>query len=129
MSDTPSKLVRLSDKEQSALLDRLNIPSAIAEALTDAPEGEQPTVPDNYDTVLARVEVLATLIGTTDRAVPPLFTDLDKAIVIDAVEGSVYAACCSSDPALFRARLRTLYGLARKLLHAGIADRVSVPTA
>lgn len=123
-----SEHVMLTPAEHDAIMDRLNLPDAIAEALTDAADGDEPAVPESYDAVLERVGILARLIGGPDRSIPPLFTDLDRAIVVDAVEGSTYAAGFESHERRERSvRLRALQSLATKMIAAGIADEISGP--
>jgi hypothetical protein len=122
--------VALTLCEHAAIMDRLNLPEAIAEALTDAAAGDEPSVPEGHDMVAGRVEILARLVGSQDRTIPPLFTELDKAILVDAVEGSTYAAGFESHERRERAkRVRVLNSLAQKMVAAGIAAAVEVPNA
>lgn len=122
--------VVLSPAEHAAIMDRLSLPENIAEALTDVADGDEPPVPESHEAVAARVEILARLVGGTDRTIPPLFTDLDRAILVEAVEGSTYAAGTEShETQRLAARVRTLRALARKMVAAGIADEINIPTS
>jgi len=122
--------VRLSPNEHAAIMDRLNLPDCIASALTDAFPGEKPTVSDTYEEVLERAQHLAILVGANDRTIPPIFTDLDKAILVDAVEGSTYAARFESHQRKEQnAARRVLEMLAKKMIFAKIADEIDVPSA
>ncbi len=130
MSDLqPIPSVTLTKGEHAAVLDRLNLPDCIANALTDVSDGDQPPVPESVEEVEARVQHLHRLLDRADRTLPTILSTLDRAILAESIEGSTWAAIVADEPALFRARRRVLQSAADKFVAAGIAPSIFVPEA
>jgi hypothetical protein len=124
-----TQAVKLTAGEQSALMDRLDMPENIAEALTDAPDGEQPPVPESHEIVAIRAATLARIIGGDARTIPENLGELDCAIIVEALEGSTYLASLDDQPALRGTLRRVMVGLADKLVRAGVASEIEIPAA
>ena len=118
-------MANFTAKQKAALLDRLSQGDCIAQCLTDHADDETPPRPESFEVVEA-VARLESYIGAFG-CLPQELSDLDKAILIDAVEGSTWAATIAHDPAGCRGAIRTLEGAAAVLIAAGVADQITVP--
>ena len=117
---------KFTSNQKNALLDRLSLGDCIAQCLTDCSDGEEPLRPESFEEI---EEAVARLESHIDRhsALPDVLTDLDKAILIDAVEGSTWAATIEHDPAGYRGAVRTLNSVAAILIGAGVAQSIATP--
>ena len=117
---------KLTPLEIEAMLDRLEA-DWIAEALTDSYPGEAPAVPDSPSEVEQRVARIVEAIKTT-RCWPDALTYLDREILIDCVDGSTWQCRGRGTPETSKA-VAVLERLAKKMIAAGIANRINVPVS
>lgn len=121
-----TELTRL---EIEVLLDRLELDcgGCVAEALTDYCSGGEPFVPDNSIEVLERVARIVQALRIT-KCWPDALNHLDRAILVDCVDGSTFQ-CSRENPSEKARAIKVLASLAKKMIAAGIADRIYVPSA
>jgi hypothetical protein len=122
---TTSAIV-LTKGEACALLHRLEMTAEIVEVLTaDLLDTDPVTVIcAEYEDAAQRLlrHVLA------ERKVPTTSTKYEREVLIEAIEGSTYLASLDDEPQKRAALYRVMSGLADKMVAAGVAPGINVPT-
>jgi hypothetical protein len=110
-------LIKFTDQEISILLHRFTIPECIAEALTDHADDEEPIVNFPTEYVQRRAEAMSDELTQKRQLV--IITDLDREILVDAIEGSTlgYIIMESDDFTMEekRKKIRTLRSIEKKV--------------
>lgn len=77
--------IRFTPKEWEVIAHRLGAADAIADALTDHADGEEPAVPDTPEAVEAEAHAML-----DDGRCLLIATDLRRAVLLDACDGSTF---------------------------------------
>ena len=115
---------KLTDRQELALLHRLELVDCLAEVLSDDSEG-----PAKWTsaTVEAAAWRLLAYLKKNHELPHGGVSELEKAILVDCVEGSTWVAGVTDLPQHRAGAIRTLRSLAEKMVKLGYAEEVDVP--